>query len=164
MASADNGAREVTGTNYIWPSRQGSVITSPVVNLAVASEAPLLADSVDTNDEKACKEAFQLIMQGFHKATRTLSDEYQEGCMEVQGIVRKSLRKSTFVWGALATICRWVKAVCPAMDHMGESMQEQSHPLQQAQKAEKEATEHILVLLPVEDNPYLPPVIPQNDI
>ena len=53
----------------------------------VALNVPLLADLVDMDDEKACREAFQLIMQGFHAATHTLSDEYQQACKEVQTIV-----------------------------------------------------------------------------
>ena len=86
------------------------------VNLAVAleapegSEAPLLADPADTDDEKARRDTFQLIMQGFHAATRTLSNSYQQACKEVQNIVWRSMGKSTvmdrmFVWRALATVC-----------------------------------------------------------
>ena len=50
------------------------------------------------------------------------------------------------------------------MDCMGETIEEQSHLLQEAWKAWKEATEDILALLPVEESLYLPPVVPQNDI
>ena len=137
MVSGDDGAEETTGTDPTRPTGQEAMVTGPAVNLAVAPEAPLLADLADTDDEKAHRDAFQLIMQGFHTATHTLSDEYQEACKEVQTIVQKSLRKSTavdhtFVWGASATICRWVKAIHPAMDCMGESMEEQSHLLQEA--------------------------------
>ena len=169
MASADDGAEEATGTNPIRPSRQESAVTGPAVNLAGVPEAPLMANLADTDDEKAHRDAFHLIMQGFHTMTRTLSDEYQQACMEVQSIVQKSLRKSTaidrtFVWGASATIHQWVRAVHPAMDCMGESMEEQSCLLQEAQKAGKEAMEDISALLPAEENLYLPPVIPQGDI
>ena len=169
MVSGDDGAIETTGTNPTGPTGQEAMITSPDVNLAVAPEAPLLADLADTDDEKARWDAFQLITQGFHTATRTFSDEYQEACKEVQTIVWKSLRKSTavdhtFVWGALATVCRWVKAVHPAMDCMGESLEKQSRLLQAAQQAGKEATEDILALLPAEESPYLTPVVPQEDI
>ena len=76
-------------------------------------------------------------MQGFHAATRTLSDEYQEACKEVQTIVQKSLRNyttidRTFVWEASEAIRRWVKAVHLAMDCLGESLEEQSRLLQAA--------------------------------
>ena len=147
MVSGDNGAEEAMGADPIWPTRQVAMVTGPAANLMVAPETPeasLLANPADTDDEKAHWDAFQLIMQGFHTATRTLSFEYQEACKEVQTIVRKSLRKSiavdhTFVWGASATIHWWVKAVHPAMDCTGESLEEQSRLLQEAQKARKEA-------------------------
>ena len=169
MVSGDDGAIETMGANPTGPTRQEATITSPDVNLAVAPEALLLADPADTDDEKAPRDAFQLIMQGFHTATRTLSDEYQEACKEVQTIVRKSLRKSTavdrtFVWGASAAIHLWVKAVHPAMDCMGESLEEQSRLLHAARQAGKEATEDILALLPAEESPYLTPVVPREDI
>ena len=169
MVSRDDGAEETTGADPTWPTGQEAMVTGPAVNLMVALEAPLLADPADTDDEKARWDAFQLIMQGFHTATHILSNEYQEACKEVQTIVRKSLRKSTavdhtFVWGALAAIRRWVKAVHLAMDCMGESMEEQSHLLQEAQKAGKEATEDILALLPAKESPYLTPVVPWEDI
>ena len=124
MVSGDDGAEEAMGTNPVWPTGPVAAVTGPAVNLTVAPEAPegpgalLLADPADTDDEKARWDAFQLIMQGFHATTRTLSDGYQQACKEVQTIVRRSLRKSTaidhtFVWGASAAVCRWVKAVHP---------------------------------------------------
>ena len=70
----------------------------------------------------------------------------------------------TFVWGASAIIRWWVRAVQPAMDCMGESLEEQVHLLQTARQAGKEATEDILALLPVEESPYLTPVMPKEDI
>ena len=126
-------------------------------------------DPADTDDEKARRDAFQLIMQGFHAATRTLSDSYQQACKEVQNIVWRSMKKSTamdhmFVWGASATIHRWVWAVQPAMNCMEESLEEQARLLQAAWQAGKEAMEDILVLLPVEESPYLTPVMPKEDI
>ena len=104
---------------------------------AVTELLKLPFNPVDTHDEKAHRDAFQFTMQGFHNATRTLSDAYQEACQEVQTIVRRSLQKSTvidctFVWGALVTVRWWVKAVHPAMDCMGESLEEQSCLLQEA--------------------------------
>ena len=101
MVSGDEGAKEVTGTNPIWPTGPAAAVTGLAVNLTVAleapegSEAPLLADPADKDDEKACQDAFQLIMQGFHAATRTLSDRYQQACKEVQNIVQRSMKKST---------------------------------------------------------------------
>ena len=135
MASGDDRAKEAMGTDLVRPSGPMATVTSPAINLAVAPEAPeglevpLLGDPADTDDEKAHRDAFQLIMQGFHTATRTLSDGYQEACKEVQTIIWRSLRKSTtmdlfFVWGASATIRRWMRAVHPTMDCVGKSLEE----------------------------------------
>ena len=143
MVRGDDGAEEATGTNPVWPTGPVATVMGLAVNLAVAPEAPegpgalLLADPADTDDEKACWDTFQLIMRGFHAATCTLSNEYQQACKEVQTIVRRSLRKSTtldrtFVWGASAAIHQRVKAVHLAMDCMGESLEEQSCLLQMA--------------------------------
>ena len=175
MVSGDEGAEEVMGTNPIWPTGPAATVTGLAVNLAVApeapegSETPLLVDPADTDDEKACQDAFQLIMQGFHAATRTLSDSYQQVCKEVQNIVRRSMKKSTamdctFVWGASAAIRQWVWAVQPAMDCMEESLEEQARLLQTARQPGKEATQDILALLPVEESLYLTPVMPKEDI
>ena len=77
MVSGDEGVEEVTGTNPVWPTEPVATVTGPAVNLAVAPEAPegleapLLVDPADTDDEKAHRDTFQLIMQGFHAATRT---------------------------------------------------------------------------------------------
>ena len=151
MVSRDDRAIETTGANPTGPTGQEAMITSLDVNLVVTPEAPLLADLADTDDEKAHQDAFQLIMQGFHTATRTFSDEYQETCKEVQSIVWKS-------------ICQWVIAVHPAMDCMGESLEKQSRLLQAARQAGKEATEDILALLPAKESPFLTPVVPWEDI
>ena len=175
MVSGDEGAEEVMGTNPVWPTGPVATVTGPAINLAVApeapegSEAPLLVDPADTDDEKACWDAFQLIMQGFHATTCTLSNSYQQACKEVQNIVWRSMKKSTvmdrtFVWGALATICRWVWAVQLAMNCMEESLEEQARLLQVARQAGKEAMEDILALLPVEESPYLTPAMPKEDI
>ena len=171
MVSGDEGAEEVTGTNPIWPTGPIATDTGLAVNLAVApeapegSEAPLLADPADTDNEKACWDAFQLLMQGFHATTRTLSNCYQQACKEVQSIVWKSMKKSnamncTFVWGASAAIRRWVRA----MNCMEESLKEQARLLQAARQAGKEATEDIFALLPVEESSYLTLVVPKEDI
>ena len=45
-----------------------------------------------------------------------------------------------------------------------ESLEEQSCLLQVARQARKEATEDILALLPLEESPYLTPVMPKEDI
>ena len=82
MVSRDDGAEEAKGTNPMWPTRPVATVTGPAVNLAVALEAlegleaPLLADPADTDDEKAHRDAFQLILWGFYAATRTLSNGY----------------------------------------------------------------------------------------
>ena len=70
----------------------------------------------------------------------------------------------TFVWGASATIHRWVRAIQLAMDCIEESLEEQACLLQAARQAGKEATEDILALLPAEESPYLTPVVPKEDI
>ena len=80
MVSGDEGAKEAMETNPIWPTGPVATVMGPAVNLAVAPEAPLLADPADTDDEKAHRDAFQLIIQGFHAATCTLSDGYQQAC------------------------------------------------------------------------------------
>ena len=171
MVSRDDRAEEATGTNPIQPTGTTDTIMGPDVDLIMAPEAaelpkiPLLGDLADTDDKKARREAFQLLMQGFYTATRTLSDSYQDACQKVQTIIQRALQRSTavdrtFVWGALAAIRRWVKVVQPAMDCMEESLEEQARLLQEARQARKEATEDILALLPAEDNPYLTPVVP----
>ena len=178
MVSGDYGAEEATGTNPVQPMGPVAMVKSLAANLVVVPEAPegveelvalLLANPADTDDEKARPDAFQLIMQGFHTATCTLSDSYQQACKEVQTIVWRSLRKSntidhTFVWGASAAFRQWVRAVHPAIDCMGESLEEQSRLLQAAWLAGKEATEDILALLPPEESKYLTPVMPKEHI
>ena len=126
--------------------------------------APLETEPPNTDDQKARRDAFQLILQGVHTATQTLSENYQQACVEVQGIIRRSLRKSTainrtFVHGATDAIHRWVQAIHPVMDCMGESVEEQTHLLQEAQKARKQITAEVLALLPEGNTPNLPPVV-----
>ena len=173
MVSGDEGVKEVMGTNPVWPTGPAATVMGPDVNLTVApeapegSEVPLLVDPADTDDEKAHQDAFQLIMQGFHAATCTLSDRYQQACKKVQNIVRRSMKKSTvmdrmFVWGASAAVCRWMRAIQPAMDCMEESLEEQAHLLQVAQQAGKEATEDILALLPAEESRTSPRSYPKR--
>ena len=59
MVSGDERVEEVMGTNPVWPTGPTAAVTGPAVNLTVApeapegSEAPLLADPADTDDEKA---------------------------------------------------------------------------------------------------------------
>ena len=57
------------GADPTGPTGQEATVTGPTVNLTMAPEAPLLADPADTDDEKAHRDAFQLIMQGFHTVT-----------------------------------------------------------------------------------------------
>ena len=84
MVSTDDWVEEAMGTNPIGPPGQGPTTTSLGVNLVVAPEVSLLASPANTDDEKACWDAFQLIMQDFNTTTCTLSDEYQQACKEVQ--------------------------------------------------------------------------------
>ena len=134
----DDRDKEATGANP-GPAATNTA-TGLDAALMVASEAagppetPLLGDPTDTDDEKACWDAFQLLMQGFHAATCTLSKSYQDTCREVQTIIRKALQKTTavdhtFVWGASAAIRRWVKEVQPTMDCMDESLEEKAQLL-----------------------------------
>ena len=108
MVSGDDRGEEVAGTNPTQPT-MGTVVGLDAA-LIVAPEAtdppeiPLLGNPADTDDEKARRDAFQLLMQGFHTATHTLSDSYQDACREVQTIVQRALQRSTaidrtFVWG-----------------------------------------------------------------
>ena len=68
MVNRDEGAEEVTGTNPIWPTGPAAAVMGLAVTLTVAPEAPeesealLLANPADTDDEKARQDAFQLIM------------------------------------------------------------------------------------------------------
>ena len=96
MVSGDDGVIETMGVDPTGPTGQEATITNLDVNLVVALEAPLLAD---TDDEKAHRDAFQLFMQGFHTAIRTFSDEYQEACKEVQTIVRHPLPSTVPLYG-----------------------------------------------------------------
>ena len=170
MASADELLGNSRAEDATRAGLETSSATDPDINLVVVPAVPLMGDlRADTDDEKACWDAYQLILQGFNTATQTLSDSYQQVFVEVQNLVRKSLKKSTindctFIQGASNTIHWWVMAVHPAMDCMGESMKEQSQLLQEAQRARKEVTEDVLALLPAEDEPVLPLVIPHCDL
>ena len=123
----------------------------------------------DPEDEKANQGTFLLIMEGFQTATRTLSNRHQDACKEVQKIIWKSLQRSTtedrtFILGSSGAIHWWVRAVSPATNCIGKSLEEQSLLLQVARETRKEAMEDILALLPKEDSPYLTPVIAREDI
>ena len=96
------------------------------------------------------------IMWGLHAATQTLSDRYQWACLEVQGLVKQSLDLTTekdhkFVAEESTALCRWVKAVQPAIDCLGKSMAEQSCLLEDAWKAGMQIIKDILALYPPED-------------
>ena len=171
MASRDDGAGQVTGTVPIGLAGLMATITSLTFNLMVAPTIPEGSDPQlgDPEDEKDCQGTFPLIMEGFQTAIHTLSDGYQDACKEVQKIVWKSLQKSTaedhtFIWGSSGAIHQWVRAVSPAMNCIGKSLEEQSLLLQAAREAGKEATEEILNFLTKEDSLYLTPVIAKEDI
>ena len=73
------------GPKKLWGlTPYGQLDPQPLSQAPEGSEAPLLVDPADTDDEKAWWDAFQLIMQGFHAATCTLSDHYQLACKEVE--------------------------------------------------------------------------------
>ena len=82
MASADellgnSGAEDATRAGL-----ETSSATDPDINLVVVPAVPLMGDpTADTDDEKACWDAYQLILQGFHTVTQTLSDSYQQVCV-----------------------------------------------------------------------------------
>ena len=95
MASADEPEVTEEAPEAI-PSQSftATFIGDPDTKLGVM---PGKSDPPDTDNQKAWWDAFQLILQGFHAATQTLSDNYQHACVEVQGIVQRSLRKSTAI-------------------------------------------------------------------
>ena len=133
---------QVTGSNPRLVAT--NTATGPDAALKVASEVtdpmetPLLGDPADMDDEKARRDAFQLLMQGFYSVTHTLSNSYQDASREVQTIVWRALQRATaidctFVWGTSGTIRCSVKEVQPAMDCMEGSLEEQARLLQRAQ-------------------------------
>ena len=80
MVSGNNRGEEVVGTNPAQPTT--GTVAGPDAALIMVPEVtdppeiPLLGDLGDTDDEKARWDTFQLLMQGFYTATRTLSDSY----------------------------------------------------------------------------------------
>ena len=82
MASANKpeGAEEargaIPGQNFTT-----TCIEDPGAKLEVMLAAPPGTNPPDTNDQKAQRDAFQLILQGFHTATQTLSENYQQACV-----------------------------------------------------------------------------------
>ena len=91
MASADEskGAEEASGA-IPGQNFTTTVIEDPSAKLEVMPVAPPGTDQPDTDDQKAWRDTFWLILQGFHTATQTLSENYQQACVEVQGIVQRS--------------------------------------------------------------------------
>ena len=173
MASEDDRAAGAMEANPVQPTGLADMDVDLDADLIIVPEVlgvpDPTGDPADTDDEKAHRDAFLLIMQGFHAATRTLSGSYQDACQDIHNIVRRALQKTkaidhNFIWGASGAIQWLVKAVQPAMDCMGESLDEQAGLLQEAQQASKEATEDILALLPAEQSPYLTPAVPKEDL
>ena len=133
-------------------------LTSPALAITMAKIQEATAtsdDNDDTNEEKARLDAYKGVMQGLHEASHTLSEGYQQACLEVQGLVNQSLSLSTekdhrFMAEASTTLCRWVKAVQLVIDCLGKSVAEQSHLLEDARKVGMEITKEILALYPPE--------------
>ena len=109
-------------------------------------------------------EPYEVMLQGFHTVTQTLSAAYGTTCDEIQAIVWKSLAKTTaedrtFVWGASGAIRQWLTSVKPAMDCMEKSVKDQAELLAEARKAGKDALDSILELIPEEEGQsHLTPV------
>ena len=105
-------------------------LTSPALAITMVQIQEATAtsdDNDDTDEEKAQLDAYKGVMWGLHTASHTLSEGYQRACLEVQGLVNQSLSLSTekdrmFVAEASTALCRWVKAVQPAIDCLGKSM------------------------------------------
>ena len=94
----DDRDEEVMGTNP-RPAATNTALgpgTALIVALEAAGlpETPLLGNPADRDVEKACWDAFQLLMQGFYMVTRTLLNSYQDACREVETIVQKVLQRS----------------------------------------------------------------------
>ena len=112
-------------------------------------------------------EPYEVMLQGFHTITQTLSAAYGAACDKIQAIVWKSLAKTTaenrtFVWGASGAICQWLNSIKLAMDCMEKSVKDQAELLAEARKAEKDALDSILELIPEEEGqPHLTPVFPK---
>ena len=134
-------------------------LTSPALAITMAQiqeETATSDDNGDTNEEKIWLDAYKSIMRGLHVATQTLSDRYQQACLEVQGLVKQSLDLTTekdrkFVSEASTALRRWVKAVQLAIDCLGKSVAEQSCLLEDARKAGMQIIKDILALYPPED-------------
>ena len=107
-------------------------MTLPALALTMAQiqeETATGDDSSDTDEQKIWLDAYQGVMWGLHAASCTLSDGYQQACLEVQGLVRQSLDNSTskdhkFVAEASITLYQWVKAVKSAIDCLDKSVAE----------------------------------------
>ena len=134
-------------------------LTSPALALTMAQiqEAAATGDiNGDTNEEKIRLDAYQGVMRGLHMVSCMLSDGYQRACLEVQGLVRQYLNRSTykdrkFVAEASTALCQWVKAVQLAINCLDKSIAKQSRLLEDARKAGMQITKDILAIYSPED-------------
>ena len=115
-------------------------LTLPALALTMAQiqeEAATDDGNGDADKQKIQLDAYQGVMQGLHAASHNLSDGYQRACLEVQGLVRQSLDRSTskdhkFVVEASTALHQWVKAVQPAINCLDKSVAERSRLLEDA--------------------------------
>ena len=119
-------------------------------------EAATSDSNGNTDEEKLWFDAYQIVMRGLQAASHTLSDGYQRACLEVQGLVRQSIDRSTykdrkFVVEASTALRQWVKVVQPAIDCLDKSVAKQSHLLEDTRKAIMQITKDILGLYSPED-------------
>ena len=134
-------------------------LTSPALALTMAQiqEAAATGDgNGDTDEEKIRLDAYQGVMRGLHMVSCMLSDGFQRACLEVQGLVRQYLNRSTykdrkFVAEASTALCQWVKAVQLAINCLDKSIAKQSRLLEDARKAGMQITKDILAIYSPED-------------
>ena len=133
-------------------------LTSPALAITMAQIQEATAndgDNGDTDKEKAWLDTYKGVMWSLHKASHTLSERYQQACLEVQGLVNQSLSLSTekdrrFIAEASTALRQWVKAVQPAIDCLRKSIAKQSHLLEDTRKAGMEITKEILAFYSLE--------------
>ena len=133
-------------------------LTSPALAITMAQIQEATANNGNNDDTDKAKvqlDAYKSVVRGLHEVSHTLSEGYQQACLEVQGLVNQSLSISTekdcrFIAEASTSLCQWVKAVQPAIDCLGKSVAEQSHLLEDTWKAGMEITKEILALYPPE--------------
>ena len=87
-----------TGTLASASAIEFRALTSPMLAITMAQIQEAMAindDNGDTDEQKACLDAYQSIIWGLHVASHTLLEGYQRACLEVQGMVNQSVNLST---------------------------------------------------------------------